>query len=102
MSFRRTADLRSLRRITSITRCISKRKRSSTGCSGPDATWFTGDSIDFVRDKLLSDSARIYDILDKKPIQTLVRQHLDGEQNRRLLIWSLLNVESFLGQYSHG
>ena len=72
------------------------------GFSAPDATWFKGDSIDFVRDKLLSDSARIYDILDKKPIQTLVRQHLDGEQNRRLLIWSLLNVESFLGQYSHG
>ena len=27
------------------------------------------------------------------------KQHLNGEQNRRLLIWSLLNVEVFLGEF---
>ena len=66
------------------------------GFSAPDASWFKGDSIDFVRKTLLSDDARIYQLLDRGAVQSLVRQHLDGEQNRRLLIWSLLNVEQWL------
>jgi asparagine synthase (glutamine-hydrolysing) len=28
----------------------------------------------------------------------LVNEHLSGEQNRRLFIWSLLNVETWLAQ----
>jgi asparagine synthase (glutamine-hydrolysing) len=66
------------------------------GFSAPDASWFKGDSIDFVNRKLMNGHARIYDYLDRDAVQTLVRQHLDGEQNRRLLIWSLLNVEQLL------
>ena len=45
--------------------------------------------------------ARIYTFLDKTAVQSLVSQHLDGEQNRRLLIWSLLNVETFLEGMGH-
>lgn len=66
------------------------------GFSAPDASWFKGESIDFVRRRLMSDSARIYGLLDKGAVQELVGQHLNGEQNRRLLIWSLLNLEEYL------
>jgi asparagine synthase (glutamine-hydrolysing) len=66
------------------------------GFSAPDATWFKGESIDFVRKTLLTDDARIYQILDRSSVQKLVNEHLQGEQNRRLLIWSLLNVEQWL------
>jgi asparagine synthase (glutamine-hydrolysing) len=66
------------------------------GFSAPDASWFKGDSIDFVRKTLISDDARLYRLLDKTAVQKLVNEHLDGEQNRRLLIWSLLNVEQWL------
>ena len=43
--------------------------------------------------------ARIYELLDRESVQALVKQHLDGEQNRRLLIWSLLNVEQWLAAH---
>lgn len=68
------------------------------GFSAPDASWFKGDSIEFVKRTLMTDQARIYDLLDREAVQRLVQQHLDGDQNRRLLIWSLLNVEEWLGQ----
>jgi asparagine synthase (glutamine-hydrolysing) len=66
------------------------------GFSAPDASWFKGDSIDFVRFTLFDSKARIYEFLDRSVVQGLVKQHLDGEQNRRLLIWSLLNFEQVL------
>ena len=69
------------------------------GFSAPDASWFKGDSIDFVRRILLDEKARIYDILDRKTIERLVNEHLSGKRNRRLLIWSLLNVEEYLRHY---
>ena len=71
------------------------------GFSAPDASWFKGDSIEFVRKSLLSNDARIYQLLDREAVQGLVNQHLNGEQNRRLLIWSLLNVEQLLRDSAH-
>ena len=66
------------------------------GFSSPDASWFKGDSIDFVRKRLLNKQAPIYDLLDYKATAGLVQQHLDGAQNRRLLIWYLLNVNQLM------
>lgn len=66
------------------------------GFSSPDASWFKGESIDFVRRTLLDGSARIYEVLDYRAVEPLIEQHLSGEQNRRLLIWSLLNVEAWI------
>jgi asparagine synthase (glutamine-hydrolysing) len=68
-------------------------EREKQGFSAPDASWFKGESIDYVRDTLFDDSAQIYRYLDKSFVQGLVSEHLEGKQNRRLLIWSLLNVE---------
>ena len=69
------------------------------GFSSPDASWFKGESMDFVKRTLFNPNARIYDILDRQVVVTLVEQHLRGDQNRRLLIWSLLSLENFLTQY---
>jgi asparagine synthase (glutamine-hydrolysing) len=71
-------------------------KAEKRGFSAPDSSWFKGESIDFVRRTLLTDQARIYGLLDRKAVEALINQHLEGEQNRRLLIWSLLNVEQWL------
>lgn len=68
------------------------------GFSAPDASWFKGDSIEFVRRTLMDGHARIYDWLDRDAVQELVLEHLSGEQNRRLLIWSLLNIEQAFRQ----
>lgn len=71
-------------------------KAEKQGFSSPDASWFKGESIEFVRRKLLTGNAAIYQVLDRKAVEPLVIQHLNGEQNRRLLIWSLLNVDRWM------
>jgi asparagine synthase (glutamine-hydrolysing) len=69
------------------------------GFSAPDASWFKGDSINYVRRELLSGTPRIYSYLDRGAAQGLIEEHLNGEQNRRLFIWSLLSVEQWLHRY---
>lgn len=69
------------------------------GFSAPDASWFKGESIDYVRRRLLARDARIFEWMDRDMLQGLVREHLDGVENRRLLIWSLLNVEEWLEKF---
>jgi len=69
------------------------------GFSGPDASWFRGESIDYVRNILHDKRARIYRYLDPTAVNDLVNEHLEGRQNRRLFIWSLLNVEWWLRMY---
>lgn len=73
-------------------------KAEKQGFSSPDASWFKGESIDFVRRKLLNQNARLYHLLDRGALTGLVNQHLEGHENRRLLIWSLLNLEVWLEQ----
>ncbi len=69
------------------------------GFSSPDASWFKGDSMRFVQEKLVARPAAIYRLLDRSSVTRLIDEHMQGEQNRRLLIWALLNVESFLEVY---
>jgi asparagine synthase (glutamine-hydrolysing) len=49
-----------------------------------------------VRRKLFNKRARIYEILDNESVALLIEEHLSGKQNRRLFIWSLLNVEAWM------
>lgn len=66
------------------------------GFSAPDASWFRGESIDYVNRTLMSSDARLWNYLDRSATQALVREHLGGRVNHRLLIWSLLNLETWL------
>lgn len=72
------------------------------GFSGPDASWFKGESIDYVRTRLFAKNAQIYEYLDRKVVQSMVEEHLSGQANRRLLIWSLLNFEEWLAAFANG
>lgn len=74
-------------------------QRQKQGFSAPDASWFKGESIDYVRRRLFNDRARIYEFLDRQAVQSLVNEHLEGRQNRRLLVWSLLNVEQWCERF---
>lgn len=69
------------------------------GFSAPDASWFRGESIDYVRKLLFADDAMIYQYLDRSAVRDLIMEHLSGEKNRRLFIWSLLNVENWCRDY---
>jgi asparagine synthase (glutamine-hydrolysing) len=46
--------------------------------------------------------ARLFDYLDRATIQSLIDEHLDGKENRRLLIWSLLSIEEWLHHLETG
>ena len=70
------------------------------GFSAPDASWFKGESIDFVRQVLFDDKAKIYEFLDYKECSSIINDHLSGRNNKRLFIWSLLHLEEMLTQES--
>jgi asparagine synthase (glutamine-hydrolysing) len=67
--------------------------RRKQGFSAPDASWFRGESIEYL-DRLLRDpKARIYEFLDPAYVGRVLDEHTSGRVNRRLLIWSLLSFE---------
>ncbi len=77
------------------------RGREKQGFAAPDASWFRGESIDYVRRTPAAAATRgIYDYLDRDAVHGLVDDHLDGRVNRRLLIWSLLSVEEWLRAFA--
>ena len=47
------------------------------GFSAPDASWFKGESIEFVKHTLLRGDPKIYEFLDKSTIKFLVQEHLN-------------------------
>ena len=75
-------------------------KSNKQGFSSPDASWFKGESIEFVKRNIFNDNAKIYDYFDSKKVKSIVDSHLNGQKNKRLFIWSLLNFESFLENYN--
>jgi asparagine synthase (glutamine-hydrolysing) len=60
------------------------------GFSAPDASWFQGQSMDFVNRELLQKNKALHKIFDFKTLKDLINTHLSGEKNQRLFIWSML------------
>lgn len=101
--FQRTRDGKLLlRRVMEKYIPAEVTQAQKQGFSAPDASWFKGDSINYVRHLLYDERARIYEILDQDAVQKLVDEHLEGKQNRRLFIWSLLNVEWWMREFLEG
>lgn len=70
------------------------------GFSAPDATWFRGQSVDFVMSVLASSETLLFDVFDRQTVQRLVKDHVEGKRNRRLLLWSLISMEMWLRQWN--
>ena len=70
-------------------------KAEKQGFSAPDASWFRGESIDFVKSKL-APSSPIYKYMDFEGVSDLAEQHFSGRENKRLLIWSLISFDKYL------
>lgn len=73
-------------------------KATKQGFSSPDNSWFKGDSIEFVKSTLFNE-AKIYKYLDSEIVINLLQQHMQGDKNRRLFIWGLLNFEYWYASY---
>jgi len=74
-------------------------QKTKQGFSAPDASWFKGESIEYVRKVLSNKKARIYDSLDYHFVQQKLNQHFSGQNNLRLVIWSLISLEKCLEIY---
>ncbi|MBM3503515.1 MAG: asparagine synthase (glutamine-hydrolyzing) [Alphaproteobacteria bacterium] len=101
--FARTRDGKLVLRKV-LSRYVPERisEAEKQGFSGPDASWFRGESIDYVRDRIMDRRAAIYDFLDEKAVRGLIDEHLSGQANRRLLIWSLLYLEEWTQTFLKG
>jgi asparagine synthase (glutamine-hydrolysing) len=67
--------------------------RKKIGFSAPDASWFRGESVDYVNKLLRDRRARIYEYLQPAYVERMLDEHTSGRVNHRLLIWSLLSFE---------
>jgi asparagine synthase (glutamine-hydrolysing) len=67
--------------------------RAKQGFSAPDASWFRGESIDYINRFLRDPKSRLYEYLNPAYVQRVLDEHSMGRHNHRLLIWSLLNFE---------
>ena len=96
--FQRTKDGKQILR-DAMSRHIpeSVTGRAKQGFSSPDASWFKGESIDFVRRQLGGDSP-LFDVLDRDTVATALESHFTGKENRRLLVWGLLSLHEWFTQ----
>lgn len=94
---RRTADGKAILR-DAMARHLpdSIRGAEKRGFSGPDASWFRGESIEFVRGRLFNRSSQIAEVVDVGVMQSVLKEHFTGEHNHRLLVWSLLVFDEIL------
>ncbi len=69
------------------------------GFSAPDASWFRGESIEFVRRVIFDDRSILWNFIDRDATRAIVKTHLDGRDNRRLLIWSLLSLDGWCRRF---
>ena len=66
------------------------------GFSAPDASWFKGESVEYLKRVFLNSDARIYEYLERPTVHAMLNEHFTGEANKRLLIWSFLCFETWL------
>jgi asparagine synthase (glutamine-hydrolysing) len=66
------------------------------GFSSPDASWFRGESIRFVKEALGTRNRELYTLLDFDEVQRILKHHYSGVENRRLFIWSMLYLNEIL------
>jgi asparagine synthase (glutamine-hydrolysing) len=70
--------------------------RAKQGFSAPDASWFRGESVDYVTGLLTAPNARLNEVIQPAFVSNVISEHRAGAHNHRLLIWSLLSFEWWL------
>jgi len=74
-------------------------ERVKQGFSAPDASWFRGESIDYVNSLLQNPGAPIYGYLNRDYVTKRLNDHCAGRRNDRLFIWSLLSFDWWLKRF---
>jgi asparagine synthase (glutamine-hydrolysing) len=69
------------------------------GFSSPDASWFRGESIAYVQETLKHNELSKQKLFNHYALKQHIDEHIEGECNHRLFIWSFLNLDNFLRTY---
>lgn len=75
------------------------QSRAKQGFSAPDASWFRGESVEYINRLLRDPRARIHEFVQPRYTQRVLDEHTAGRVNHRLLIWSLLSFEWWLREF---
>ncbi len=67
--------------------------RRKQGFTPPDQTWYKGDTFRYIRNLLLGDRAVNRGYFKTPYIQKILDDHVNGRENHRFLIWSLMCFE---------
>lgn len=76
-------------------------ERAKQGFSAPDASWFRGESIEYINKLLGNRRARVFEFLQPEYVAAKLQQHTSGARNHRLFIWSVLSFELWLQNFMH-
>lgn len=74
-------------------------ERTKQGFSAPDASWFRGESIDYINKLLRHPRAHLFEYLNREYVIQRLDEHTSGRHNHRLFIWSLLSFEWWLRKF---
>jgi asparagine synthase (glutamine-hydrolysing) len=77
-------------------------QRRKQGFSSPDASWYRGPALDYVKRIILDPRALLHEFIQPAQIQKTLEEHCNGRANRRLRIWSLLCFEIWLKTFAGG
>lgn len=69
---------------------VNKKKQ---GFSPPDASWYRGSGMLYIKTLLLDPKARVYKYFNSQFVKKTINDHLSAQADNRLLIWSLLCFE---------
>lgn len=75
---------------------VDRRKQ---GFGVPLEYWFTGEFHAYIRDTLLSSSARARPYFNAKVTESIVKRHAAGEKALSAVIWNLLVLETWFQMY---
>ena len=70
------------------------------GFSAPDESWFRGKAALFVQERLLDPDSPSFAYLRRDFVEEVLKTHQERQENRRLLIWSLLCFDSWLRSFA--
>lgn len=66
------------------------------GFAAPDINWLRESNSNFIHKRLFDRNNMLYNFIDYKIAIELIDEHLSGKKNKRLLIWSFLNLDIWI------
>ncbi len=71
-------------------RIIDRKKQ---GFSAPDESWYRGENLKYIEKLLLKSDTLSAEYIQQDYVHRIVKEHISGKANHRLLIWSFMNFE---------